>query len=168
MFSFIGKPLANRRRNSGYNGSDTATSRVYAKLVNYADLIWVRLVGRHVIGPTSLGRGSHDCALTSLYWTAPTIPEDRIIEAFKYCTANWPYGGVTNTEFAIALKYLKTPTCYSAEPQILKTLLNVKPYKCVALLHGHFIAIVRGTIVGSDADRSWPSDTKVYCHWTFR
>ena len=51
----------------------------------------VRLVGRHaferlsvrmglghVLAPIALGDGPHDCALTSLYWAVPRLPEARI------------------------------------------------------------------------------------------
>ena len=71
------------------------------------------------MAPTTIGAGDHDCALASLYWAAPSIPENRIVEAFGFCTDNWPYGGVTNKEFQIALKYLKAESYCSTD---LKTL----------------------------------------------
>ena len=120
------------------------------------------------MAPTAIGAGPHDCALASLYWAAPWIPEPRIIEAFGFCAENWPYGGVTNKEFQIAAKYLKTESYYSTDLDTLGALLDTRPTKCVALLPGHFIAIVNGQIVGRDAHVRWPSSTKVYCHWTFR
>ena len=132
------------------------------------DKIRVWLGWPHLVAPTTIGAGDHDCALASLYWAAPWIPEDRIVEAFGFCTENWPYGGVTNKEFQIALKYLKAETHYSTDLETLGALLDSRPARCVALLPGHFIAIVNGEIVGRDAHLRWSSSTTVYCHWTFR
>ena len=122
----------------------------------------------HVVGPLGLGDGPHDCALTSLYWAVPTLREDRIREAFQYCAKNWPYGGVTNTEFAIALNYLDVEHRYFAETESLEALLARKPTRCVALLPYHFIAILGGRIIGADAHRAWNPATTVYCSWVFR
>ena len=133
-----------------------------------ADRIWVWLGGGHVKAPTTIGTGDHDCALDSLYWAAPWIPEIRIIEAFEFCTDDWPYGGVTNKEFQIALKYLNAESHYSYDTETLGALLARQPDRCVALLHGHFIAIVNGKVVGRDARLAWDPSTTVYCHWTFR
>ena len=46
------------------------------------DKIRVWLGWPHVVAPTTIGAGDHDCALASLYWAAPGIPENRIVEAF--------------------------------------------------------------------------------------
>ena len=128
--------------------------------------VWV---GRgHAAAPVSLGDGPHDCALTSLYWAVPTLSEDRIREAFQFCAKNWPYGGVTNTEFAIALKYLDVEHRYCSETESLDALLARKPTRCVALLPYHFIVILNGRIAGKDADRVWNPATTVFCSWVFR
>ena len=131
------------------------------------DRLSIVLRNRHTANPVQIGDGQHDCALTSLYWAAPATPESDIIDAFNVATDTWPYGGVTNKEFAIALKHLGVDNVYSTEIDTLGALLATKPAQCVALLPGHFIAIVDGTIVGHDDRRYWPSDTRVYCHWTF-
>ena len=131
------------------------------------DRIWVWLKGDHLVPPAALGPGDHDCAPASLYWAAPWIPESRITEAFLFCAENWPYGGVTNKEFQIALEYLGTGSDYSADSKTLGELLAEKPGRCVALLHGHFIAIINGKIVGRDARHAWDLTVEVYCHWTF-
>ena len=103
-----------------------------------------------------------------MYWAVPSLSEDRIREAFQYCAKNWPYGGVTNTEFAIALKYLDVEHRYSAETESLDALLARKPARCVALLPYHFIAILSGRIAGKDGYRIWKPATTVYCSWVFR
>ena len=135
---------------------------------NIIDKAWVYLRGSHLLAPSKLGMGDHDCAPVSLYWAAPWISESQIRHAFLFCAENWPYGGVTNREFQITLKYLKTEVYYSADSETLGVLLAKKPNRCVALLHGHFIAIIKGKIVGRDARRVWDLNTEVYCHWIFR
>ena len=123
---------------------------------------------RHVAHPTEIGNGQHDCALSSLYWAVPSLPESEITQTFHITAETWPYGGVSNKEFAIALNYLKLESDYSGEAITLGALLAAKPARCVALVHGHFIPIFNGVIVGRDARNDWPSSTHVYCHWTFR
>ena len=131
------------------------------------DRIWCWLGGNHIIGPATIGKGPHDCALTSLYWASPWIQERKISEAFTFCAENWPYAGITNKEFAIALSYLNQEACYSDETCTLGTLLHRKPSRCVVLLHGHYIAIVNGNIVGQDAYLKLNVNATVYCYWSF-
>lgn len=134
---------------------------------NTVDRLWVSLWGGHLLPPAKLGSGNHDCAPASLYWAAPMIPEGQIVEAFLFCSENWPYEGVSNKEFQIVVNYLGIRSEYSANSETLGALLLRKPSRCVALLHGHFIAIVNGKIVGRDARRAWDLSIEVYCHWTF-
>ena len=122
---------------------------------------------RHTASPKNIGQGRHDCALSSLYWAVPSIPETDILETFNLTGDAWPYSGVTNKEFVIALKYLRVEYDYSMDIDTLGELLAVKPEKCVALLRGHFIPIVDGVIVGHDAHLLWPMETVVFCYWTF-
>ena len=131
------------------------------------DRILVRLGGNHYVEPKALGDAPHDCALTSLYWAVPRISESRITEAFGFCAENWPYGGVTNKEFAIALKYLELDSTYCDKKEALGALLKRRPTRCVALLHGHFIPILKGKPVGRDRHLVHRPDATVYCHWTF-
>ena len=162
--------LMHDRRNSALKAQGTevpATSKGSSAIRKIVDRTWVWLGGDHVMDAAKIGEGDHDCALASLYWATPWIPEDQIIEAFGYCAENWPYGGITNKEFQIALKYLNTESCYCADPETLGSLLSRRPSRCVALLHGHFVAIIDGKIVGRDAKRAWDCSLKVYCHWTF-
>lgn len=122
---------------------------------------------RHAASPEQFGKGQHDCALSSLYWAVPRISESEIMAAFHATADTWPHGGVTNKEFAVALNYLGVDRIYSTDIDTLETLMATRPAKCVALLHGHFIAIVDGMIVGRDAYPHWPPNTRVFCHWTF-
>ena len=141
------------------------TCRLFLK--QFLDRLSVFLRNRHTSTPLRIGNGHHDCALSSLYWAMPALSESDIVEAFNACCYTWPHGGVTNKEFAIALKYLGVDSHYSKSIDTLGQLLSRNPSMCVALLHRHFIAIVDGAIVGQDANRDLPPDARVYCHWTF-
>lgn len=131
------------------------------------DRFSVVLRNRHTAAPERIGDGPHDCALSSLFWAVPVLPETEIISAFNVATDNWPYGGVTNKEFAIALSHLGVGSSYSTEINRLDELLATRPARCVALVRGHFISIVDGVIAGRDATHPWPPETHLYCHWTF-
>lgn len=139
--------------------------RLLLYLRRVTDGMWTWLGGGHLIGPKVVGTGDHDCALASLYWTAPWIPETQIVEALQFCTNTWPYGGITNKELQIALAYLNVKAHYSSEKTTLGSLLAARPRKCIALVPHHFIAIVNGRIVGRDALIDWDPCTTVYCHW---
>ena len=136
------------------------------RLQRVADRLSVVVCDRHTANPILIGHGQHDCALLSLYWVMPSIPEPEIVEAFNLATDTWPYGGVTNKEFAIALKYLAVECDYSTDIDTLEALAAAKPARCVALLHGHFIPIIDGQVVGGDRSRHWSPETFIYCHWT--
>ena len=148
--------------------TDNMKQRPIRPFLRAADKIWVYLAGRHLIAPIRFGDGNHDCALVALYWAVPSILEDQIFNALGFCTDAWPYGGVTNKEFTISLNYLKVPYSYFNCPSdTIGSLLDKKKKRCVALIHGHFVAIVNGTIVGDDAHRMWDTNAKVYCYWCF-
>ena len=140
----------------------------WAALKQAVDRAWVWAGRGHVAAPITLGNGPHDCALASLYWAVPGLSEHRISEALQFCSKDWPYDGVTNTEFAVALKYLDVGNHYFGETETLGDLMARKPARCVALLPYHFIAVIDGRIVGSDADHHWGPSTMVYCSWEFR
>ena len=138
-----------------------------SRLRRIVDRLSVVLRDRHTASPVQFGDGQHDCALSSLYWAVPAISESDIVEAFYAAADTWPYGGVWNKEFAVALKCLKVDSIYSTDIDTLGALLATKPARCAALLPGHFIPIVDGMTVGRDAYQQWPSDTRVCCYWTF-
>jgi len=118
--------------------------------------------------PKKFGDGPHDCALVALHTVAPNISEDEIIDAFMYCAENWPYAGITNKEFNIAMKYLNLEVKYDdSDGQTVSSITQKKIRKCVALVHGHYIAVKKGKIIGKDANTYKNSNTKVYCSWNF-
>ena len=118
--------------------------------------------------PEKFGRGRHDCALVALYAAVPGISEDAVIDAFTFCTENWPYAGVTNKEFNIAVRYLKLKVEYDdSDGQTVNNLTQKRAGRCVALLHGHYIATRNGKIIGRDANIYSDPETKVYCSWRF-
>ena len=114
------------------------------------------------------GEGRHDCALEALYSVVAEISEDDMIEAFTFCTENWPYAGVTNKEFNIVVKYLKLKVEYDdSEGQTIKSLTRKKTGSHIALLHGHYIVTENGQIIGRDANIYNNPGSKVYCSWRF-
>lgn len=118
--------------------------------------------------PEKFGKGPHDCALVALYAVVPDVPEDEIIDAFTHCAENWPYGGVTNKEFSIAAKYLKLKFEYDgSDGQTIRDLARKRPGRYVALLHGHYIAMEKGEIIGEDGNVPYSPETGVYCIWRF-
>lgn len=117
--------------------------------------------------------GPHDCGPKSLLLIAPELDPEKVWRAFSLSSENWPYGGVTNREFSIAIRLLagegdfSRENEYRSEDESLADLLSRKPARCVALLNGHFIAVLDGGIVGW----GWPiksyEETEVVCSWTF-
>lgn len=135
-------------------------------LRRFVDRIWVKLGGkRHPIAPSTLGHGPHDCGPASLYRVVPWLSEDSIREAFLYCAEAWPYGGVTNRDFQIAVKYLKVDALYCDTKETVGSLLAKNPARCVALLPGHYIGIIDGKILPPDVGMSHRAT--VHFHWTF-
>lgn len=128
---------------------------------------WAQLTDPTVAEPVHFGSGPHDCALVALHRVVPWIREEEVLNAFNFCSEEWPYGGVTNKEFMIALSHLNINHDYDCLPsQTLGSLLVQRPRRCVALVHGHFVAIAKGKIVGKDANGPWNSSSHVYCHWS--
>ena len=131
------------------------------------DRIWVKLGGKHhLIGPSMLGHGPHDCGPTSLYRVVPWVSEESIHEAFLYCAETWPHGAVTNRDFQIAVKYLKLDARYSDIKETVGSLLAKSPVRCVALLPGHYIGIVDGKVLPPDIGMS--HSATVHFNWTFQ
>lgn len=117
------------------------------------------------MAPDVIGLGPHDCALSSLYWTAPWVPEGKLSEAFLYCAEDWPHGPVTNKELNIALSFLGVEHQYSDDVTTLGALVRRRLRRCIALLDGHFVGLVNGKLVGRDARFAQRPDTVVYRHW---
>lgn len=140
------------------------------RVVPLFDWLSVRLRDRHIRPPVRFGQGAYDCALESLYWAAPSLSEARIIEAFQRDTFNWPYQGVTNSEFHAVLERLGLTFEYSDETRPLSQFLAERPRRGVVLLWGHFVAVVDGRVAGCAADvrfNGQPS-AEVVCTWTLR
>ena len=115
----------------------------------------------------SIFNGMHDCGPKALLRVSPELEEDKVKEAFTLCSEKWPYGGLNNKEFEIAVKYLDVKHRYSHTEETLQDVLDRKPDRCVALLNGHFIAILDGEVAGREILFGSPSKTKVFCSWTF-
>ena len=143
--------------------------KLIKQIFSFFSTLWARWFDSKACRePKRFGKGRHDCALVALYTAVPGISEDDIIEAFTFCTENWPYAGVTNKEFNIAVKYLKLKVEYDdADGQTINSLAWKKTGRCVALLHGHYVATENGEIIGGDAKIYNKSDSTVFCSWRF-
>ena len=117
--------------------------------------------------------GPHDCGPKSLLRVLPDLDPEEVRKAFILASDNWPYGGVNNREFFLIVNYLSKNSDisfeseYSHEEESLANLLSRKPSKCVALLKGHFIAILDGEVVGREPLLKPYEETDVVCSWTF-
>ncbi len=121
--------------------------------------------------------GMHDCAPRSLLRAVPELDPGKVKRAFSFCARKWPYGGVSNKEFAVAVKFLNKDEKlgmnidYRSElttgKETLAELLERKPSRCVALIWGHFIAIRDGVIAGRELLMGTPEETEVVCSWEF-
>ena len=139
------------------------------QIFSFVSTLWTqRFDSKACREPKKFGKGLHDCALVALYSAVPEISEDDIIDAFTFCTENWPYAGVTNKEFNIVVKYLKLKVEYDdSDGQTISSLTQKKTGRHVALLHGHYIATKNGKIIGGDANIYNNLDSNVYCSWRF-
>lgn len=120
--------------------------------------------------PTKI-QGEHDCALRSLYITLPNTPVEDMIRAFTNCCEWWPYRGVSNKEFNIALASLKIKDRFeyaASESTTLGQLLKSKKDTFIALVYGHYTVVSNGIILDKYADYYDSTKQKVYCYWRLR
>ena len=116
-----------------------------------------------------LQTGEHNCALVALAKVMPDLSPDQIIQGFSDCCYRWPYGGVTNKEFNITLRYLGLYNKFEydgSDEMMLDNFLVRSKRKDVfiLLLHGHFTVVKYGKV----HDNSFYAnlgDAKVYCSW---
>ena len=117
--------------------------------------------------------GPHDCGPKSLLRVVPGLDPEDVKEAFRRSSDNWPYKGITNREFAIAIRHLRERKGYDLSPEYrsedesLEDLLSRKPARCVALLKRHYIAIRDGAVLGRETLPKPYAQTEVVCSWTF-
>lgn len=83
--------------------------------------------------------GRHDCGPRSLLRAVPELDPGRVRDAFTLCSEKWPYGGVSNKEFEIAVKFLGLEHKYYGDEETLEDVLDRQPGRCVALgaLHSY-------------------------------
>ena len=111
--------------------------------------------------------GRHDCGPRSLLRAVPELDPERVRDAFTLCSEKWPYGGVSNKEFEIVVKFLGLEHEYCGDEETLEDVLDRQPDRCVVLLWGHYIAIRYGEVVGYELLAETPTETKVVCNWVF-
>jgi len=114
--------------------------------------------------------GKHDCGPRALRIVMPSLPYEKMTEAFYNCCEKWPNAGVTNKEFNIVLRYLNIFNRFEyddADGKCLGDLISKQNNTYVALIHGHFTVVKNGKIVDSIFYQSLKDDTKIYCSWKF-
>lgn len=114
-------------------------------------------------------QGKHDCALRALYVTLPDISVENMRDKFMNCCEWWPYRGVSNKEFNIALDSLKIKDKFeyaTSESTELSHLLKRKKDSFIALVYGHYTVVSKGIIL--DKYAGYSAKQKVYCYWRLK
>ena len=118
--------------------------------------------------PVSQFNGPHDCGIRALLKVVPDLPHEKVKEAFMHCCEWWPYGGITNKEFNIALRYLKIFDHFvydDRDNMCIGEFISDYQNNYILLLHGHFTFIRNGKIQDAPFYTNSKSDEKVYCSW---
>ena len=112
--------------------------------------------------------GKHECSVNMLLNVMPKLDQDQVVDAFKKCCNLYPYNGVTNKEFNIALRYLKIIDKFEyddSDDLVVRDFLERKKDTFILLIHGHFTVVMKGKIL----DAMYITETsKVYCSWKLR
>ena len=98
----------------------------------------------------------------------PDLEQEQVVDAFKKCCNLYPYEGVTNKEFNIALRYLEIFDKFEyndSDGLVVKNFLNRKKQIFILLIYGHFTVVAKGKVL--DAMRI-SENSKVYCSWKLR
>ena len=113
-------------------------------------------------------QGPHDCALRALYITLPDTPVESMINSFTNCCEWWPYQGVTNKEFNIALASLKIKNRFqyvASESTTLNHLSKRKKDTFIALIYGHYTVVSKGVLLDNYVGSA---TQKVYSYWKLK
>lgn len=138
------------------------------KLFSWIVGFFVRRPPEYLEPPKEI-QGTHDCALRALYITLPNIPIENMISAFNSCCDWWPYRGISNKEFNIALAFLEIKDRFdyvAAEPVTLDYLLKQKGDTFIALIYGHYTVASKGYVL--DSYSSGFRKQQVYCYWRLK
>ena len=108
----------------------------------------------------------HECALNVLDKTLSDIDRNIISDALSKCCSKWPYGGVTNREMNITLRYLKANEQFEYNDDsglIVKDFVNRNGQNdtYILLVTGYFTVLEKGDIIESGVSIN---DT-VYSSW---
>ena len=112
--------------------------------------------------------GSHTCAPNALLAVMPKLGENEVDSAFVFCCEDYPYGGVTNSEFSAVLGYLKIKEKFEyndKDGKFLKDFLRDKESIYILLVWGHFTVIKNGKV--HDFIKQKPSK-RVFCSWRLK
>tara|TARA_X000000950_G_scaffold289319_1_gene411934 strand:+ start:5835 stop:7157 length:1323 start_codon:yes stop_codon:yes gene_type:complete len=114
-----------------------------------AILIWVFVKRDKALPDENNFNGLHDCGPRALMTVLPDLQRDKVEAAFKDCSDEWPYGGVTNVEFTTVLRHLnlfELFTYHAGDNLKLSDFTQEDNKFAVLLITGHFTVIKNGKI----------------------
>ena len=114
-----------------------------------AILIWVFVKQDKALPDENNFNGLHDCGPRALMTVLPDLQRDKVEAAFKDCSDEWPYGGVTNVEFTTVLRHLnlfELFTYHAGDNLKLSDFTQEDNKFAVLLITGHFTVIKNGKI----------------------
>lgn len=117
--------------------------------------------------PAKLPGGPHDCGLRALCRVMPELPLEKITHAFDNSCDKWPFDGITNKEFNIALRFLGVFELFKysdTEGKKLIEFLN-EDGVYILLIYGHFTVVMDGKIKDSSYYQNMSGSEKVFCSW---
>lgn len=111
----------------------------------------------------------HNCGPVALAKVLPDLPAKRIMDGFSDCCDKWPFGGVTNKEFNITLRYLNVLSQFEyidSDDMQLKDFLAQKNDIFILLVYKHFTVVKYGKIDdGYFYEHHCSPKDEVYCAW---
>ena len=127
-----------------------------------------------LIGSGTIFNGQHDCGPRALCQILPHLKQDSVKEAFLYSSKLWPYGGVTNKDFNIALRYLRIINLFEYKGYeetcmpVANDFRNKKNDTFILLIYGHYTVVRKGKIIDRRVLAKNISKEQVYCSWKLR
>ena len=138
-----------------------------SKCVYWLNILLRLLRSNYSIVPKELS-GKHDCGPRALFVVLPGLALDEIVDAFMHSCDWWPYRGVTNKEYNIALSYLNLKDCFEYVVPEKMTITELRKHKSetyIVLIYGHYTVIRAGRVVDISPYPKEASKSKVYCYW---
>ena len=111
--------------------------------------------------------GMHGCGPNALVGVCPKLKHEDVTYAFKHSSRLWPYGGVSNREFNIALRVLKIRDSFRYKEEkraMIKDFIARNNETFILLLDNHFTIVKKGVI---EDTCNMQKERRVYHSWKF-